>query len=59
MIGDVTLTATAFCPPPRRFEAGTPPIAASIGLAAALDWMQSLDWARSNSTRCDCACSER
>ncbi len=44
MIGDVTLTSTAFRPPPRRFEAGTPPIAAAIGLGAALDWMQSLDW---------------
>ena len=39
------LTDTAFRPPPRRFEAGTPPIAAAIGLGAALDWMQSLDWA--------------
>jgi cysteine desulfurase/selenocysteine lyase len=44
MIGDVTLTDTVFRPPPRRFEAGTPPIAAAIGLGAALDWMQSLDW---------------
>lgn len=45
MIGDVTLTSTSFRPPPRRFEAGTPPIAAAIGLGTALDWMQSLDWA--------------
>lgn len=44
MIGEVTLTSTSFRPPPRRFEAGTPPIAAAIGLGAALDWMQSLDW---------------
>jgi cysteine desulfurase/selenocysteine lyase len=44
MIGDVTLTDTAFRAPPRRFEAGTPPIAAAIGLGAALDWMRSLDW---------------
>jgi cysteine desulfurase/selenocysteine lyase len=44
MIEEVTLTQTAFRPPPRRFEAGTPPIAGAIGLGAALDWMQSLDW---------------
>ena len=44
MIADVTLSDTAFRPPPRRFEAGTPPIGAAIGLGAALDWMQSLDW---------------
>lgn len=44
MIAEVTLTHTTFRPPPRRFEAGTPPIAAAVGLGAALDWMQSLDW---------------
>jgi len=44
MIGDVTLTCASFRAPPRRFEAGTPPIAAAIGLGTALDWMQSLDW---------------
>jgi cysteine desulfurase/selenocysteine lyase len=44
MIADVTLTDTTFRPPPRRFEAGTPPIAGAIGLGAALDWMQSFDW---------------
>jgi cysteine desulfurase/selenocysteine lyase len=44
MIEDVTLTGATFRPPPRRFEAGTPPIAAAIGLGVALDWMQGLDW---------------
>lgn len=44
MIEEVTLTGATFRPAPRRFEAGTPPIAAAIGLGAALDWMQSLDW---------------
>jgi cysteine desulfurase/selenocysteine lyase len=44
MIEEVTLERTTFRPPPRRFEAGTPPIAAAIGLGAALDWMQTLDW---------------
>lgn len=44
MIEEVTLTSATFRPPPRRFEAGTPPIAGAIGLGAALDWMQSLDW---------------
>jgi cysteine desulfurase/selenocysteine lyase len=44
MIAEVALTHTAFRSPPRRFEAGTPPIGAAIGLGAALDWMRSLDW---------------
>jgi cysteine desulfurase/selenocysteine lyase len=44
MIDEVTLTNATFRPPPRRFEAGTPPIGAAIGLGAALDWMQTLDW---------------
>jgi cysteine desulfurase/selenocysteine lyase len=44
MIDEVTLEKATFRRPPRRFEAGTPPIAAAIGLGAALDWMQALDW---------------
>jgi cysteine desulfurase / selenocysteine lyase len=44
MIQEVTLTHATFRPPPRRFEAGTPPIAAAVGLGAALEWMQALDW---------------
>jgi cysteine desulfurase/selenocysteine lyase len=30
--------------PPHRFEAGTPPIGAAIGLGAAADWLAGLDW---------------
>jgi cysteine desulfurase / selenocysteine lyase len=45
MIVEVTSVEATFRPPPRRFEAGTPPIAAAVGLGAALEWMQSLDWA--------------
>jgi cysteine desulfurase / selenocysteine lyase len=44
MIGAVTLTDTQFRPPPRRFEAGTPPIAAAIGLGETLEWLRALDW---------------
>jgi cysteine desulfurase/selenocysteine lyase len=44
MIDEVTLKKATFRQPPRRFEAGTPPIAGAVGLGAALDWMQSLDW---------------
>jgi cysteine desulfurase/selenocysteine lyase len=44
MIAEVTLERATFRQPPRRFEAGTPPIAGAIGLGAALDWMQALDW---------------
>ena len=52
MIDEVTLTHATFRPPPRRFEAGTPPIAAAIGLGAALDWMQALDWRGHPVTSC-------
>jgi cysteine desulfurase / selenocysteine lyase len=44
MIDEVTLERSTFRQPPRRFEAGTPPIAGAIGLGAALDWMMALDW---------------
>ena len=44
MIDEVALVKATFKPPPRRFEAGTPPIAAAIGLGVALDWMGTLDW---------------
>lgn len=44
MIEEVTLSEAHFKAPPRRFEAGTPPIAGAIGLGAALDWMLGLDW---------------
>jgi cysteine desulfurase/selenocysteine lyase len=44
MIGRVTLAETTWAPPPRRFEAGTPPIGPAIGLGAACAWMAALDW---------------
>ncbi len=44
MIAEVTPQTTTWAPPPQRFEAGTPPIAQAIGLAAALEWMMTLDW---------------
>ncbi len=44
MIGRVTLAETTWAPPPRRFEAGTPPIGPAIGLGAACNWMTALDW---------------
>jgi len=44
MITEVSLGNAIFQAPPRRFEAGTPPIAAAVGLGAALEWMRSLDW---------------
>ena len=44
MIGEVTPQTTTWADPPQRFEAGTPPIAQAVGLAAALDWMMTLDW---------------
>ena len=44
MIETVKKEQTTFAPAPLRFEAGTPPIAQVIGLHAAVDFMQSLDF---------------
>ncbi len=44
MIGRVTFAETTWAPPPRRFEAGTPPIGPAIGLGAACKWMSGIDW---------------
>ncbi len=42
MIHTVTLEKSTYAPIPNKFEAGTPPIAAAIGLATAIDYLQSL-----------------
>jgi cysteine desulfurase/selenocysteine lyase len=42
MIERVTLERATWAPPPARFEAGTPAIAEVIGLAAAIDYVQSV-----------------
>ena len=44
MVGRVGIDSSTWADPPRRFEAGTPPIAQAIGLGAALDWMSGLPW---------------
>lgn len=43
MIDRVSFAGTTFAAPPARFEAGTPPIAQAVGLAAALDWLMRQD----------------
>jgi len=43
MIDLVTFEKTTYAKPPARFEAGTPPVEAVIGLAAALTWFKALD----------------
>lgn len=42
MIHTVTLEKSTYAPIPNKFEAGTPPIAAAIGMAAAMDYLQAL-----------------
>jgi cysteine desulfurase/selenocysteine lyase len=42
MIVNVTFEKTTFQDPPARFEAGTPDISGAIGLATALDYIESL-----------------
>ncbi|HXM00758.1 MAG TPA: cysteine desulfurase, partial [Rhizomicrobium sp.] len=43
MIREVTRDAVSYADPPARFEAGTPPIIESVGLAAAIDYLSALD----------------
>jgi cysteine desulfurase/selenocysteine lyase len=43
MIGTVTLESISYADPPHRFEAGTPPIIEAIGMAAAIEWLETLD----------------
>lgn len=42
MIDTVSFDGSTFAPPPRRFEAGTPPMVEVIGLHAALTYVQSI-----------------
>jgi cysteine desulfurase/selenocysteine lyase len=42
MIDRVTFERTTYAPPPQRFEAGTPAIIEAIGLAAAIDYVESI-----------------
>jgi cysteine desulfurase/selenocysteine lyase len=44
MIKTVTFAKTTYADPPARFEAGTPNIAGAVGLGAAIDYLQALDW---------------
>lgn len=44
MIRTVTFEKTTYAPVPEKFEAGTPAIAAGIGLGAAIDYLNSIDF---------------
>jgi cysteine desulfurase/selenocysteine lyase len=44
MIRSVTFERTTFAPLPMKFEAGTPNIEGAVGLGAAVDFLQQLDW---------------
>ena len=46
MIRTVSFEKTTYAPIPDKFEAGTPAIAANIGLGAAIDYLNSIDLAR-------------
>ena len=42
MIEVVTMAGSTYAPPPHRFEAGTPPIAQAVGLAAAAQYLSAI-----------------
>jgi cysteine desulfurase/selenocysteine lyase len=46
MVERVSIEGASYADPPRRFEAGTPPVAQAVGLGEALDWMGGQDWPR-------------
>jgi cysteine desulfurase/selenocysteine lyase len=46
MIERVSFEKTTFRSPPERFEAGTPNISGAIGLATAIDFLDSIGWER-------------
>lgn len=45
MIRRVSTEGSQWAPPPRRFEAGTPPITQAVGLGAAMTWLTAIDHA--------------
>ncbi|NRQ50797.1 cysteine desulfurase [Aeromicrobium stalagmiti] len=45
MIETVTMQGSTYAAPPSRFEAGTPPIAESVGIGAAVDYLSSIGMA--------------
>jgi len=48
MIEVVRMEGSTFLPPPERFEAGVPPAAQAVGLAAACDYLDGIGMARVN-----------
>lgn len=44
MIESVSFERSTYAPPPHRFEAGTPNVAGAVGLAAAIDFLESVDY---------------
>lgn len=53
MIDRVTFERTTWAPVPIRFEAGTPPISAVIGLGAAIEYLEALSLAAIESTEAE------
>jgi cysteine desulfurase/selenocysteine lyase len=45
MIAEVTMAGSTYAAVPHKFEAGTPPIAQAVGLAAAVEYLESLGMA--------------
>ncbi|WP_428261309.1 cysteine desulfurase [Haliangium sp.] len=43
MIRSVSFERTTYAPPPHKFEAGTPNIAGTVGMGAAIDYLAELD----------------
>ena len=53
MIERVSFDKTTFRKPPERFEAGTPNISGAIGLAAAIDFLDSVGWEKIHAIESD------
>ncbi len=55
MIRKVTREQITWADVPARFEAGTPPIAEAIGLAAAIEWLDALGLGAAHAHECEVA----
>ena len=44
MIVSVSFEGTEYAQPPAKFEAGTPNITGAVGMGAAIDYLEKLDW---------------
>ena len=56
MIEVVQMDHSTYAPPPKRFEAGTPPVAEAVGLATAIDYLSAVGMEQVHAHEIDLTC---